>query len=662
MARLQVLFLFLSVLPATAQAAPAWTLSKDGGVVWEIKPEQLPHGDHLEQSGKSVDAITNWDLDAQGHLALSRLVRWPMLRTLPDNTHAALEVKLKSDSEPVVKIDGRDAPVAVIDHVSINGLLLFHGRQGPLEFQRTLFASNEQPAMIETYEWTNRSDKPVSLTQPRWSEQSATEAEKGKWGVYQVRREWIGAGTVVLAPGESARGGLCVSAVKDGEPFPWPDVFAELAARESLRDRLAGMLVLKTPDPVFDRMFEMAKYRTTESIYATRGGLMHGPGGRNKYLAAIWCNDQNEYANPFFGFMDDPAARESARNGFALYSKFINPDYKYLPSSIIAEGRDIWDGARDRGDAAMTAYGASRWALATGDRELAAEAWPLIEWCLEYTHRQLNDQGVPKSDKDELEGRFPAGPANLCTASLYYDALLSSAALARDLGKPPEIAATYIKQAAELKSAINHYFGATVEGYETYRYYEGNDVLRSWICIPLVCRILERKQGTLDALFSDRLWTKDGLLTQAGTKTYWDRSTLYGLRGAFVAGDTVRGLDYLTRYTRQRLLGDHVPYAIEAWPEGGQSQLAAESALYCRIFTEGVLGIRPTGLGKCLITPQIPATWPQVGLEKIRAFGCVWNLVVRRSGGDIEVTVTDMAGKKIYQGHKPQGQAHEVSF
>src|SRR4029079_8874036 len=138
------------------------------------------------------------------------------------------------------------------------------------------------------------------------------------------------------------------------------------------------------------------------------------------------------------------------------------------------------------------------------------------------------------------------------------------------------------QQAKDLKEAINRYFGATVEGFDTYRYYEGNDKLRSWICVPLVCGIEEKKEAPLSALFSDKLWTQDGLLTQSGTKTYWDRTTLYGLRGAFIAGDTLRGLDYLNRYSRQRLLGTHVPYAIEAWPEAGQSHLAAESALYCR--------------------------------------------------------------------------------
>lgn len=84
----------------------------------------------------------------------------------------------------------------------------------------------------------------------------------------------------------------------------------------------------------------------------------------------------------------------------------------------------------------MIAYGAARYALASGSREEAVRLWPLIEWCLEFCHRKLNADGVVASDSDELEGRFPAGDANLCTSSLYYDALLSAAYLVQDLGKP----------------------------------------------------------------------------------------------------------------------------------------------------------------------------------------------------------------------------------
>ena len=40
----------------------------------------------------------------------------------------------------------------------------------------------------------------------------------------------------------------------------------------------------------------------------------------------------------------------------------------------------------------------------------------------------------------------------------------------------------------------------------------------------------------IDALFSDKLWTGNGMLTQSGDKTYWDRSALYAFRGIFRVG------------------------------------------------------------------------------------------------------------------------------
>ena len=109
----------------------------------------------------------------------------------------------------------------------------------------------------------------------------------------------------------------------------------------------------------------------------------------------------------------------------------MNAEYRPIPSSIIAEGDDIWNGAGDRGDAAMIAYGAARYALARGERNEAEELWPLVEWCLEYCRRKLTPEGVVASDTDELEGRFPAGKANLCTSTLYYDALRSAVYLGR---------------------------------------------------------------------------------------------------------------------------------------------------------------------------------------------------------------------------------------
>jgi hypothetical protein len=251
----------------------------------------------------------------------------------------------------------------------------------------------------------------------------------------------------------------------------------------------------------------------------------------------------------------------------------------------------------------------------------------------------VNSDGVVNSDSDELEGRFPAGTANLCTSSLYYDALLSASMLCRELGKPQQLADNYMKQAIRLKTAIGKYFGARVEGFDTYRYYKENVVLRSWICMPLTVGIFDRAAGTIDALFSPRLWTTDGLATQAGDKTFWDRSTLYGLRGVFAAGETTKGLDYLKKYSERRLLGVHVPYPVEAYPEGDQKQLSGESALYCRVITEGMFGLRPTGLHSFTISPKLPDGWNEMALNKINAFGNTFDIVVKRDGSKTIVTI-----------------------
>lgn len=345
---------------------------------------------------------------------------------------------------------------------------------------------------------------------------------------------------------------------------------------------------------------------------------MHGPGGGSFY-AAIWANDQAEYANPFFPFLGNLAGNESAMNSFRHFARFMNTDYKPIPNSIIAEGIDFWNGAGDRGDMAMIAYGASRFALASGDKNNARELWPLIEWCLEYCRRKINNEGVVNSDSDELEGRFPAGDANLNTSSLYYDALVSAVMLGKELNIKHDLIESYSKQSKELENSIENYFGQTISGFETYKYYKGNDVLRAWICTPLTVDIFKRSKGTVDALFSDKLWTDDGLASVSGSTTFWDRATLYALRGVLAAGDTKRAMPFLTYYTNRRLLGEHVPYTVEAYPEGNQKHLSAESALYCRIITEGIFGIRPAGLSTFFVSPKLPEGWKSMALRNIKS-------------------------------------------
>ena len=297
---------------------------------------------------------------------------------------------------------------------------------------------------------------------------------------------------------------------------PYISVDFEFKKREELVSKTYSDLVFESPDKILNSFFTFAKLRAVESIFKTKGGLMHAPGG-GRYYAAIWANDQAEYANPFFPFLGNLEGNESAINSFRHFARFINDEYKPIPSSIIAEGIDFWNGAGDRGDMAMIAYGAGRFAMAYGDKKTAKELWPLIEWCLEFCRKKINKDGVVASDSDELEGRFPAGDANLNTSSLYYDALISASLLGDELYKDKRLLDQYKFQATAIKNAIEKYFGAEMSGYKTYQYFKENLLLRAWIATPLTVDIYNRSEGTIDALFSNELWTEDGLASQANT-------------------------------------------------------------------------------------------------------------------------------------------------
>ena len=238
---------------------------------------------------------------------------------------------------------------------------------------------------------------------------------------------------------------------------------------------------------------------------------------------------------------------------------------------------------------------------------------------------------------------------------MAYGALVSAADLANAL-KDSVTGKKLFLEAAELRKNIEKYFGCTVQGYETYRYYNGNDKLRSWIGIPLTMGIFDRKEGTLKALYSPYLWTKDGMLTEAGSKTYWDRALLYALRGTFYAGATESATKYLQEYSRKRLLGEHVPYAIEAWPEGNQRHLAAESGLYCRVITEGLFGIKITGFNKFQLQPFLPKGWQKMSLRHIRALQDDFDISVERVSTGYAVTIRQDNGlvqRSVWDGLKP---------
>ncbi len=645
-----LIVIFIATLSPAANSGERWAIQPDGSIKWIVR-DHIPHYDHVEMSGRFISAILKYGVSENGSFVLNRDLWFPSLRIIPNDTFGSLHRCLNWNPLNLLEVDGYSVTHEKVETISLDGILkvesVFYTDGGKIHVSRIFFPAPDHPALIEIYTIKNMENRGMTIEVPRNELYIITDAKKGiNQSPYKILCQLNTPGTYYLKSGDSLKITAIDEAKRQDQHQSSIDVFSALRKREENIKQWKDNLVLESPDTVINTMFAFSKIRACESIFETLNGPMHSPGG-GAYYAAIWANDQAEYINPYFPFIGYEYGNQSALNAFLLFAKFMNKAYDPIPSSIIAEGTDHFSCAGDRGDAAMIAYGASRYALARGKINEAKQLWPLIQWCLEYCRRKINADGVVSSQSDELEGRFPSGKANLNTSCLYYDALLSASYLNTEIGGRYKVSEDYRNRASEILKHIETYFSYHIDGYDTYAYYKGNDKLRAWICTPLVMGITKHAQGTIQALFSHRLWSDNGLLSQEGTSTYWDRSTLYALRGAFYVGETNKALKFFEIYSKRRLLEDHVPYAIEAWPEGSQRHLSAESGLYGRVITEGLFAIRPIGLRKFQITPRLPDKWDKMALRKIHAFQSCFDIeIYRKKDNRLKVLITS-DGKKI---------------
>lgn len=620
-------------------------LEPDGGVRWEIGKETGPCSDHLELSGEQVSAILSYGRDRFGRLRLMRHLVVPNLRVQPNVTQSSFShnfsispLRLRAGGRPVTE---------TLQTVFIKGTLSLTSECGNgLRIRRELLPAPESPALIEAVTLINTGPqplriqadgRPVTHTLPaRFCIGGAIRACAGvtRGAVF---REGEGAfhQSLSLQPGGSEQF-FCVYFAAQGGVRAAIPIRKEVEARKSFVDDMFNGLRLETPCAALNAQFAHCVLRGSESIFRTKNGLMHSPGGGN-YYAALWTNDQCEYANPFFPFSGYRKGLEQAVNCYSLYEAYMDRsdrpmrEKRALVTSIIAGGDGYWNGAGDRGDGAMYAYGLSRFLLELSDRALIRRFYDSFVWCMDFTLSRKTEAGVIASDADELENRFPSGNANLFTACLAYDAMANGVLLASEMGDG-ERAALWQRERAALRGAIERCFGYRVEGFDTYRYYDGNEHLRAWICMPLTVEIFDRADETVRALFSEKLYQNGMLRTTSAHETTWDRSLLYALRGVLLAGKAEEGTRALLDYCQNRLLGSHAPYPFEAYPEGNRAQLAAESLLFARAVTEGLFGLRAVGLEQLRIRPQRSGLCPEMRLSGLRLFGRHFDIAADEGG------------------------------
>jgi hypothetical protein len=628
-----------------------WKTNSSQGITWDLTSEKrLPHADNMEMSGSLVSGIIRYKVDQGKHVQIIRDVIFPQLRKYSKSNESMFRAYLREeysdDILPVIITGEKKLETGVLDSVCINGKISFHFKQNDgITVTRTFFPSMDHRCFVEKWSLSNTGTKAQIL---KIGATELNQEEAGYLGSYHRNIASDARATVTIAPGAQYEFGIYYTAALNNEPQPEKSFSVIEHKRDLFLDSVSGNLVLKSPDKVINTLFYFSKIRAAESIFRSRLGLVHSPGG-GSYYVGIWANDQAEYSGPFFSYLGYQTGMQAAMNAYRIFQKNIPKNGGKIWASFELDVTFPF-GEYDRGDAAMIAYGATHFLLASGDKAKAQEIWPLIDWCLQYTQKRVTPEGIVASESDELEGRFPTGTANLSTSSLYYGALVQAAQLARAMGKPTTMIADYNMRAKKLAQAIETYFGAEMEGLDTYKYYKENTTLRSWICLPLVVGLNARKNGTLDALFN-KLWSANGVLTELkadhnDAKVFWDRGTLYAFRGAFKAGAADRALERLESYSKTRLTGFRVPYVVEAWPENGMAHLSAESALYCRIFSEGLLGLEPTGFKSFRLRPNLPAKWDYLELNNIHAFGTTMNIKVERRKDRLQILVSQ-DGKSV---------------
>jgi hypothetical protein len=558
-----------------------------------------------------------------------------------------------TDPDPELRINHQVLKTGSPESVTFDGMLTFvYPDNKGIALTRTIYPSNRNALVIEEWQVSNNSGKAVKFSVSSVRQVKYTDPE------IVVVRSCAGMEPFTMEPGAKATFSVVIQAREIASKDLIPDIPKEHQERAEMAQRAwSGPGRLETPDPALDLAFALQKFHILECPVETwKGMITHN--GSLRYSPGIWANDPVEYSSPVFPFFGDPQLNEAGLNMYRIWKAFCQENgIRPFPGSF--EGASLKLVQQERGDDAMVLYGLSKFLLFLGDRAAAEEMWPLIDYSAQSVQSHLTADGIIASETDEMEGRYPTGNANLSTSSLAYRGYRQAASLARDLGKK-DVEKDFNRRAESLRKAIEIYYGAEIEGFRTYRYYDGNTTLRGWILLPVAMGINDRMDGTVDALVSDKLWPRrlEGadILAESTRPTEWARETYYALRVLFKAGRTEEGLKLTQRVVKAQVFGIQGPY-----PDEDAIDMLCPGSLYPRVFTEGMYGIVPTGLNTFECTPWLPAAWPKMALRDLRAFGKAWDIVVERTGNLQKVTISS-GGKVLFTGSGPAGKTYKITL
>jgi len=648
-----------SAPPVAAARTDRWEIDPDGTFVCKLDGNDSASGNiDVTMQGRRLMLNVNFPSDdGTATLAHGPTAGWPILK---ESWHHFREEVVRSPGNdlPNIRIDGATMWQPRRLAYCYNGIFTIqYGSYNNIQLRRDIFPAVDKRAAIQVWTITNAGSSTVTVEVP--SESSVLSTENDAYGIPTIVERFVyGITEQPLPAGGSKSFSVIMTCRKTSDSVLNVDVNQERISRLNLFSKAKGSMILETPDNLINDTFDMAKLRVLESGIESSKGVISTTGSL-AYFPGIFANDNVEYIGPSYTYLNDANLNSTMYNTYQVWLDDI--EYRVIRGSFESFLITPFNQG-NRGDECMMLYGLSYYLLTLADNDVANHFWPLIEKSVSIIKAKTNSYGVVESYHDEMEGRLPMGDANLSTSSLAYGGLRKASQLANAMGKTSK-ANEYDKLADSLYNAIESYFGATVEGYNTYRYYDGNTDLRGWICLPLNMGIKLRKDQTISALFSSNLWYQDDTNFKVNLKAIstekisaWSRETMYALRAAFKTGYANTALNNMKIVARYHMLGPRGPYSDE-----DHSDLLSPSVLYTAIVTQGILGIEPQSFTSFTCTPNLPDAWPYTNLRNIYLMGHTVDLEAQRELGKIRLTVKT-EGETIFNQIKEPESTFTIVF
>ena len=150
------LFVFLFwtlVCGGTLSAQNRWSINPHGSISWNVK-DRIPHYDHIEMSGLKVSTVLRYGVNADGSFELNKSLVWPMLRTIPNNTHASLMRRFAWNATDMVSVNGQSLSGEKVNKITLDGKMTVESaiglsRNAKAEMTRIIFPAVAQPGGYE---------------------------------------------------------------------------------------------------------------------------------------------------------------------------------------------------------------------------------------------------------------------------------------------------------------------------------------------------------------------------------------------------------------------------------------------------------------------------------------------------------------------------------